>query len=85
MHLLLARNAGAAVQLRDDYALGTVYYKRAVWCHDRHVAEKHVLFADVLTRLQAEPRLERTDVALAVHKRLQVALLLGVEAVADEV
>ena len=83
--LLLAGDARAAVQLRDDHALGAVDDERAVRRHDRHVAEEHLFLADVLAVLQAEGRLEGADVALAVHQRLEIALLLGLELVAHEV
>ena len=83
--LLLAGDARAAVQLRDDHALGAVDDERAVGRHDRHVAEEHLFLADVLAVLQAEGRLEGADVALAVHQRLEIALLLGLELVAHEV
>ena len=85
MNLLLGRDAGAAVQLRDDDALRAIDDERAVRGHDRHVTEEDLFLTDVLAVLQTEGRLERTRICLAVHERLEVALLLGLEVVADEI
>ena len=83
--LLLRRDAGAAVELRDHHALGAVDHERAVGRHDRHVAEEHLLLAHVLALHQAERHLERADVGLAVGKRLEIALLLRLQVVRHEV
>src|SRR6185295_10014400 len=40
-------NAGRAVQLADDHALGAVHDERPIVGHQRHVAEEHFLFLDV--------------------------------------
>ena len=85
VHLLLGRDARRTVQLGDDHALRAVDDERAVRGHDRHVAEEDLLLAHVLAVLQTERGLERTHIALAVRQRLEIALLLGIQPIADEV
>ena len=72
------------MQLRDDHALRAVHHERAVRRHHRHVAQENLLLAHVLAVTQTEGRVKRTAVRLAVHQRLEVALLWRVEIVADE-
>ena len=83
--LALGRDAGRAVQLRDDDALRAVDHERAVGRHHRHVAEEDLLLAHLLAVLEAEGRVERPAVRLAVHERLEVGLLRRAEVVAHEV
>ena len=83
--LALGRDAGRAVQLRDDDALGAVDDERAVGGHHRHVAEEHLLLAHFAGVVETERREERTGVGLAIEKRLEIALLRRTEIVADEI
>ena len=85
VHLALGRDAGGAVQLRDDHALGAVDHERAVGRHHRHVAEEDLLLAHLARVVQAELRVERTGVRLAVDERLEIRLLRLLEPVAHEV
>src|SRR5882672_7841701 len=49
--VVVEEHARAAVQLRDDDALGAVDHERAVLGHQRHLAEVNLLLADVLDLL----------------------------------
>jgi hypothetical protein len=49
--VVVEEHAGAAVQLRDDDALGAVDDERAVVGHQRQLAQVHLLLADVLDGL----------------------------------
>ena len=85
MHLALGRDAGAAVELRDDDALGAVDDEGAVVGHDGHVAEEDVFLAHRAALGEAERRVKRAHIRLAGHEGLEMGLLGGAEAVADEV
>ena len=49
--VVIEEHAGAAMQLRDDDALGAVDDEGAVVGHERQLAEVHLLLAHVLDRL----------------------------------
>ena len=75
----------AAVQLRDDHALGAVDNERAVTRHHRHIAEEHVLLTHILAVLETERGMERLRVGVTVAERLGERILLIAEPVAHEV
>ena len=85
VHLPLGRDAGRTVELRDDHAFGAVDDESAVGRHDRHVAEKHVLFAHVVAVAETERRIKRARVRLAVDEGLEIRFLRRVEMVAYEI
>ena len=49
--IVIEKDAGAAMQLRDDDAFGAVDDERAVVCHERQFTQIHFLFAHVLDGL----------------------------------
>ena len=65
-------NAGAAVELADDDALGAVDDELAAADHDRHVAEVDRLLDRRLALVEAEPDVERAAVGEA-----ELAALVG--------
>ncbi len=57
----LKEDAGRAVQLADDDALGAVDDEGAILRHQRNVAEEHFLFLDVANRFRARLRVFVVD------------------------
>ena len=81
----LRGDAGAAVQLAHDHALRAVDHERAVLRHHGDLAEEHLLLARLVLVLQAERRVERLRVRLALAQRLLVRELRRLELVLHEV
>ena len=59
MEGLLKADAGAAVQLADDYALGAVYNEAAAFSHHIYVAHENALFLSAVLFAQAEGDMQR--------------------------
>ena len=85
VNLTLGRDAGAAVELRDDNALCAVDDECAIRSHDWHIAKEDLFLADILAILKTEGRLERTVVSFAIDERLQITLLCRLKSVANEI
>ena len=81
----LRGDAGAAVQLAHDHALRAVDHERAVVRHHGDLAEEHLLLARLVLVLQAERRVQRLRVRLALAQRLLVRELRRLELVLHEV
>ena len=73
------------MELRDDDALGAIDDECAVRRHHRHIAEKYLLFANILTILKAECSIKRTGIRLAIDERLKIRLLGGLKIIAYEI
>ena len=46
--VMVEKNSGRAMELRDHYSFGSVDHKRSVGCHERHFPHVNFLLLDVL-------------------------------------